>query len=264
MTRYPKTQATSKIGINHVKGIIKQALCSFHTIHQENDIGIDAIIELFHKGKSTGRLLCIQVKSGDSFYNLNKNICKIPIDSHRDYWSNHNLPVFGIVYVPYLLNAYVIDIKKYLLRNKDAKNISFAASELNQLDFEKLDKILKGELNLFVSYENEFEKFTNGIDYYQYRFLINFGSVSLKNLIKGILSSEDIHECLRFVNYKLIEIKETDVIAPNDIMRTICTPNIGKVVFGKNNEIFVEQRGFELYESTFPLLKTHLIEASIF
>ena len=163
--RYLKTQATSKKGINHIKSIIKQTGCKFHTIHQENDIGIDAIIELFHDGQSTGRLICLQIKSGDSFYCSASGKCKIFIGKHREYWVNNSLPVFGVVYIPSLFCAFMIDIKKFLLQETQAKYITFPALELNQLDFEKFSKIVKGEFSLIVSYFSEFEKITDIPDF---------------------------------------------------------------------------------------------------
>lgn len=264
MTRYLKKQATSKKGINYIKSIIKQTGCSFHTIYQENDIGIDAIIELFQNGKSTGQLICIQVKSGDSFYNCGSRTCKIPIEKHRDYWANHNLPVFGIVYVPSLFCAYIVDIKKYLLQKKKTSSIVYPASELNLLDFQKFNDIIKDKYKLVVSYTSEFEKITNSNDFVHYRYLVNYGSISLCQLINAIMSSDNIDECLEYLKYKLVELKSNDIIEQKDISKTVIGPNSGKVIFKKNNIVFVEPKGFKLFHDTFLTFKTYLIDASLF
>jgi hypothetical protein len=264
MTRYLKTQATGKKGINHVKSIIKQTGCYFHSINQENDIGIDAIIELIKNKESTGQLISLQVKSGNSFYNCASRTCRIPIDGHRDFWVNNPLPVFGIVYVPSLFCAYMVDIKKYLLQNKDVNSIKFPASDLNLFSFSKFDSIVRGELSLIVSYIEVFEKLTDSNDFTHFRYLVNYGLISIQNLIEGILSTSNIDECLTFLNYKLVELNNNDIIAKNSISNTLIGPNSGKIIFTKNQVIYAELKGLKLYHNTFLTFKKKLIDASLF
>ena len=57
MTKYLITNSTSKKGINYIKKVVKASDCEFHIIHQENDIGLDAIIELFSNNKPTDKLI---------------------------------------------------------------------------------------------------------------------------------------------------------------------------------------------------------------
>ena len=116
--KYPLTNATSKTGINYVRNIIESKNCIFNEIHQENDVGIDAIVELVKEESPTGNCLALQVKSGLSYFDSNKNECLIPIKAHLEYWENYALHVFGIVYVPTHEKAYWVDIKKYINKNK--------------------------------------------------------------------------------------------------------------------------------------------------
>jgi hypothetical protein len=46
MPKYLKTNSTAKAGINYVRTIVEAHNCIFQKIDQENDVGIDALIEL--------------------------------------------------------------------------------------------------------------------------------------------------------------------------------------------------------------------------
>src|SRR3989339_2036145 len=99
MPKYSDTIVTSKLGINFVKTVIESAGCIFHRIDQENDLGIDAIIELVKDGLPLSQQIGVQIKSGQTFYNGLTNQCFIPVGNHYEYWSKYPLSVYGIVYV---------------------------------------------------------------------------------------------------------------------------------------------------------------------
>ena len=46
MVKYKQTNITAKRGVNFVRSPVEQEGCLFHKIEQENDLGIDALIEL--------------------------------------------------------------------------------------------------------------------------------------------------------------------------------------------------------------------------
>lgn len=131
MPRYLKTNATAKAGINYVRTIVESHNCIFQKIDQENDVGIDALIELVKNERPTGNFIASQIKSGSSYFDKKANFCKIPIGDHRDYWSNHSLPVYGIVYIPEFDSAYWINIKNYLKANPSDTVISFEPTLAN-------------------------------------------------------------------------------------------------------------------------------------
>lgn len=133
MALYKKTNITAKEGINFVRSIVETAGSLFHKIEQENDLGIDALIEFINGEKSLNKQIAVQIKSGDSYYTLS-NECLIPIDSHREYWLKHPLPVFGIVYVPAQRCAYWLDIKRYLESHPEATVIRFHTDKINRLN----------------------------------------------------------------------------------------------------------------------------------
>lgn len=132
MPKYLKRNVTSKSGVNHARTVVESCNSIFHEIHQENDIGVDAIIEIIKNEHPTGKMVALQIKSGESFFVRGK--CVIPIENHAKYWSNHHLPMFGIVYVPSLANAYWVDIKKYIAENKDTSTIKYKPTKANTFD----------------------------------------------------------------------------------------------------------------------------------
>ena len=131
MPRYLKTNATAKAGTNYIRTIVETHNCIFQKIDQENDVGIDALIELVKNERPTGNFIASQIKSGNSYFDKKANLCKIPIGDHRDYWSNHSLPVYGIVYIPELDTAYWVNIKSYLNENPTETTISFEPTLVN-------------------------------------------------------------------------------------------------------------------------------------
>ncbi|MBA3695541.1 MAG: DUF4365 domain-containing protein [Methylotenera sp.] len=102
MAIYKQTNITAKEGINFVRSTVETAGSLFHKIEQENDFGIDALIEFVNGEESLNKKIALQIKSGNSYYVSSSDECFIPTDSHREYWLKHPLPVFGIVFVPML------------------------------------------------------------------------------------------------------------------------------------------------------------------
>lgn len=131
MPKYLKTNAIAKAGINYVRALVESHNCIFQKIDQENDVGIDALVELVKSERPTGNFIATQIKSGNSYFDKKENRCKIPIGDHRDYWSKHSLPVYGIVYIPEFESAYWIDIKQYLEENTSDTVISYEPTLVN-------------------------------------------------------------------------------------------------------------------------------------
>jgi hypothetical protein len=142
MAIYKRTSVTSKKGLNFVRSAVEDSSSLFHKIEQENDLGIDALIELIRDEKPLNKQVAVQIKSGQSYYNSSSDECLIPIESHRDYWSSHPLPVIGIVYVPALKRAHWIDIKSYLKNFPAAAVIRYRTSEANRFDSAAFSKLI--------------------------------------------------------------------------------------------------------------------------
>ena len=134
MATYKRSAVTAKQGINFVRSTVEDAGSLFIKIEQENDLGVDALLELLKDERPLNKQIAIQIKSGQSYYNADANECVFPVGSHREYWEKHPLPVFGIVFVPALKTAYWVDMKGYLKANPNTTVIRYRASEANRFD----------------------------------------------------------------------------------------------------------------------------------
>jgi hypothetical protein len=141
MTKYADTIVTSKLGTNHVRSVVEAAKCIFHKIEQENDLGIDGLIEFTKDGVPQNKQIAIQIKSGQSYYNSQTNQCLIPVGNHFDYWTKHSLSVCGIVYIPSLNSASWVNIKNYLKQYGQCSTIRFVRSRTNIFDHTDFTKI---------------------------------------------------------------------------------------------------------------------------
>lgn len=67
-----------------------------------SDYGIDAIIETRNKDYLSGKMIAVQIKSGDSFFKEKEDDCIVFRGNikHYNYWLNHSLPVIIVLYNP--------------------------------------------------------------------------------------------------------------------------------------------------------------------
>ncbi|MDX7859099.1 DUF4365 domain-containing protein [Aeromonas caviae] len=141
MVLYKKTSVTAKKGINFIRSAVEDAGSLFHKIEGENDLGIDALIELIRDEVPLNHQIAVQIKSGASYYNSAGEECLIPVEGHREYWLHHPLPFLGIVFVPSLGRAHWIDIKTYLKENPGKAVIRYQTSEANRFDSSTFGRI---------------------------------------------------------------------------------------------------------------------------
>lgn len=141
MPKYKKTNVTSKIGVNFVKGIVEEAGSLFHKIEQENDLGIDGIIEFIKDEAPTNKSIAIQIKSGKSYFNLQNTESLIPVDDHYEYWINYPLPVYGLVYSPELRKGFWVNIKDYLKAQGPCSVIRYSNNKTNEFDLKSFKKL---------------------------------------------------------------------------------------------------------------------------
>lgn len=89
----PESATTGRIGIHLTAAAFELAGFAFR--EQTVDFGIDAIVELIAEGSPTGRIIAVQVKSGESYFKeADSNSYVFRTDrKHLDYWLGHTLPV---------------------------------------------------------------------------------------------------------------------------------------------------------------------------
>lgn len=77
-----------------------------------SDVGIDGHIELVTDGKAQGKLIAVQVKTGDSYLQQSTGGKVFYGDKkHLDYWLNHTLPVLLVVFTPADKSLRWVDIR---------------------------------------------------------------------------------------------------------------------------------------------------------
>lgn len=108
-----KNARTARTGVYAVGGIVEYELGWIFREQPIEDYGIDAQIEVCLEGKPTGRLLAIQIKSGESWFSRKNEEGFIYKGSrrHLDYWTQHSLPVILILYNPKLEQAWWVPIE---------------------------------------------------------------------------------------------------------------------------------------------------------
>lgn len=179
--KYSKKNVISKSGVNYVRDVVEKNNSIFQEINQENDVGVDAIIEFVEDEIPSGRCVAVQIKSGKKYFNKKSRTCKIPIGNHYEYWKNHSMPMYGIVYVLQEQEAYFINIKRFLMRNSDIietgeiKEIKFEINQLNRFNIENFYKMFRTnicgklpDINLEESiklfHSNNLEEFYTGYE----------------------------------------------------------------------------------------------------
>lgn len=97
----PSYNPTERIGVNAVEGIF---LKDFEWIFREqpiSDTGIDAHVEIVLNGAASGKLIALQIKTGESHFNINDtSLTYYGNLKHLDYWLNHSLTVLLIAHLP--------------------------------------------------------------------------------------------------------------------------------------------------------------------
>jgi uncharacterized protein DUF4365 len=112
--KWPKTKRTEYQGLLYIEQLVNETGNIFRKIHLEEDVGLDGVIEFVKDGESTGRLLALQVKSGDSYVVAGKDRFTVPVDvAHQIYWQSYDLPVVLVCYSPSQKLAAWEDIKQY-------------------------------------------------------------------------------------------------------------------------------------------------------
>lgn len=93
------SRARGRAGYRRLEAVLEAANIVVHRVETENDIGRDAFVDIVAGTEITGGVVCVQVKSGRSFFHENQWIIPgAPTDFTL--WRESTIPVFGIVHDP--------------------------------------------------------------------------------------------------------------------------------------------------------------------
>lgn len=122
--KWPKTKTTENQGLLYIEQLVNEHGSIFRKIPLEEDVGIDGVIEFVKDGEVTGRLLAIQVKSGDSYVAHGKDKFVVPVDvAHLHYWQDYDLSVVLVCYSPGQKIAAWRDVKGYIQDQKRREKV---------------------------------------------------------------------------------------------------------------------------------------------
>jgi len=95
------TPRTSRLGLSELSLLFSSVGWLFREQLFE-DIGIDAQVEILENNLPTGKIIAIQVKSGESYFvEQNENgIIYRPDVKHVEYWLKYSIPVIIVLYNP--------------------------------------------------------------------------------------------------------------------------------------------------------------------
>lgn len=123
-----------------------------------DDYGIDAQIEIVENKCATGKLIAVQIKSGNSYFKeLTPNsIIYRGKRKHYDYWLNHSLPVIIVLYDPEKDKCYwnIVNKETAILSEQNWK-IEISFSNLLENSKSSLIKIA----DRLTEYEKKFNTF---------------------------------------------------------------------------------------------------------
>ena len=93
--------SVERMGVSTIEKIINKMGMIFRE-QPTDDYGIDAQIEIVEDNYPTGKLIGVQIKSGESFFSetTDNGIVFRGERRHYDYWLNHSLPVIIVLYSP--------------------------------------------------------------------------------------------------------------------------------------------------------------------
>jgi hypothetical protein len=106
--KVPASKTTERIGLSAVAQKFERDFGWSFREQPINDTGVDAQVEVVQQGVSTGRLLALQVKSGESYFRerSGQGFVFRGKPGHLGYWLAHSLPVILVLYDPVADVAY--------------------------------------------------------------------------------------------------------------------------------------------------------------
>lgn len=119
--KYTSDNWQERIGLHQVALLLTQLGFIFRE-SSNSDVGIDGQIEYVNNaGEATGKIIAVQIKSGDSYlYNSkadSKNWTFYPDEKHQYYWEQFPIPVILFVHCPTEDKVYFTDVRHYLKVN---------------------------------------------------------------------------------------------------------------------------------------------------
>ncbi len=96
MNRYTPTE---RLGVNTTERIVIKDFCWIFREQSIVDVGVDAIVEESVEGNPTGKLIALQIKSGN-YDVIGNKITHYVTHIHYNYWLSLSIPILLIIHLP--------------------------------------------------------------------------------------------------------------------------------------------------------------------
>lgn len=136
------TKLIERRGVTRVQDIVYSKLNWIFREQLSEDYGIDAQIEIKENRYAKGKVIGVQIKTGDSYFNKKGNIGKVIFkEKHYEYWKNYSLPVI-IIFVNLKTNICYWEFFNVQTVNRNSKGDYYILSNENQVFDERAKKDL--------------------------------------------------------------------------------------------------------------------------
>lgn len=146
--KYKRNKAKAKAGVLFLEKIVAQHGSIYRPVHEEDDVGIDGFIELVNTEVASGRLIAVQVKSGDSYISADGDEFVVNVDKeHLKYWLDFMVPVIIVCYSPSKHLAAWTSVRDYVEHERYHDRLPVKQIKIpfyRRLDTEALSKGIAG------------------------------------------------------------------------------------------------------------------------
>ena len=162
-----KTYFQEREGVLKV-GLIINSLGLIFRETSNADVGVDGMAEyVSDEGNATGKIIGLQIKSGESYFNEKDDYFKFYFDKkHREYWETFPIPLILLLHNPITNQIYYVDVRHYF---RNPKNLDKKYIEVDKLN------ILKSKSDIF---------YTSGVKNTKSR--EDFLGLGINNLIRAL------------------------------------------------------------------------------
>lgn len=138
-----KTYFQERDGVLKV-GLIINSLGLIFRETPNADVGVDGMAEyVSDEGNATGKIIGLQIKSGESYFNEKDDYFKFYFDKkHRTYWETFPIPLILLLHNPITNQIYYVDVRHYF---RNPKNLDKKYIEVDKLN------ILKSKSDIFYT-----------------------------------------------------------------------------------------------------------------
>ncbi|PNV62991.1 hypothetical protein C0033_05530 [Clostridium sp. chh4-2] len=132
----------ARLGVSAVSSIVQEELKWIFREQPKDDFGIDAYIEICDNGMPTGRLIAVQIKSGNSYFarKTTEGYIFKGNNRHLDYWLSYSLPVILVLYNHMDKKAIWTPITQELVKQND-KSWNITIPEESYFNLSSMDRI---------------------------------------------------------------------------------------------------------------------------